>query len=75
MATELTPAESKAITVLERLEKMWPNTLILFCGTGGVSVRRIDSDGWYGPDTEMAFFPLIKADGGDDGGTRKEDRL
>ena len=64
---ELTPREAKAIQRLERVFKDWPETLILFGGSGTLSVRKRDADGAYFANREVEVIEGVFCDGGDGG--------
>jgi hypothetical protein len=68
MEIELTDEEEKAIRALRRLGKKWPKSLLIFGGSqAGLSIRKIDENGDYFHQTEVASIAGIPNDGGDGG--------
>jgi hypothetical protein len=70
MTPPLTKEEKAAIAALKRLSKTWPSTLLLFAKVGApsltLSVRKPDSSGKFGLDSEVDWISGISAVGGSD---------
>lgn len=62
----LTHEEQKAIKSLERLAKKWPQSLLLFAGGTGLTVRK-PINGIYDRSTVVANILGMPNDGGDGG--------
>ena len=45
MDFELTDEEKKAIRAFKRLEKIWPDSLCLFSGSGTLAILKTDENG------------------------------
>lgn len=70
----LSPKEEEALRVLKRLEHLWPGTLALQAGTGGLTVLKLGEDNQpvcldsneFALDQEYIVAHVdIRADGGD----------
>lgn len=70
---QLTADEVAAIRSLQRLAKKWPQSLMLFGGTGCLTVRKPAPGELYDARYIVADIPGIPSDGGD-GGIEEEDR-
>lgn len=57
---ELTDEEEKAVRSLKRLARRWPDSLLVFCGGTGMSIRK----GGTGAQYEVASIDGIPCDGG-----------
>lgn len=64
---DLNEQEKKAIKALERVAKIWPDTIALFASGGTLSVRKVQPDGSFFAQHEITAIPGIKNDGGDGG--------